>query len=201
MSGSRLTWLLLIVILILLALALNFLDFHMAQSNTRVEHTLGTARAGETLPQNMAPGSTLYFAVRGHDQLSAALRPALKRELQALSEVGVATDISGMAEEERAPFLLVELAPERLWTPVFAEATLTAQVYFAFDGDAPWAIGQPIVLQESPAVKASGEFTLTDSSWGLISKPSYNTILARALARDIAAALQTDVYKDPSLTQ
>ena len=57
------------------------------------------------------------------------------------------------------------------------------------------------MLEESPAVKAGGEFTLTDSSWGIISKPSYNTILARALARDIAAALQNDVYKDPSLTQ
>lgn len=201
MSGKRLTWILLIVILVLLALALNFLDFHMAQSNTRVEHTLGTARAGDTLPQNMGPGATLYYAVRGEEQLAAAMRAALKRELEALPEVGTATDISGMAEESRAPLLLVELAPERLWTPVYGRASLSAQVYYAFDGDAPWPTGEAIVLEDSPAVKASGEFTLTDNSWGLISKPAYSAHVADALAQDIAAALQSDVYKDPSLTQ
>lgn len=198
MSGKRTTWFLIIAILVLLVLALNFLSFHAAQSNTSVEHTLGTARAGETLPENMAPGSHLYYVVRGEEALAADLRTALKGALEALPNIDTATDISGMAQEQRAPLLLVELTPDRLWTPVYARASVSALVYFADDGAAPWPVNDPINLDTSPAVKASGEFTLTDSSWGLISKPAYSAHLADALAQRIATALQDDVYKDPS---
>ena len=74
---------------------------------------------------------------------------------------------------------------------------LSAQIYFAYDGDAPWSLGEPVVLQVSPAVKADGEFTLVDTTWGLISKPAYNEHLTQGLAEAIAAALQQDVFRIP----
>lgn len=194
MSGNRLTWVLVIVLLVLIGLALNFLDFQIAQSTTQVSHDLGTARAGEALPGNMAPGQRLYFVVRGEDAVAQALRVALEEALEQTRAIGEATDVSGLQTEQRAPLLLVEPAPQRLWMPVYGEATVTVQVYFAYDGDAPWPLSQPMVLEESPAVMASGEFVLTDTSWGLLSKPAYTRHLAQALAEAIAAALEADVY-------
>jgi len=201
MAGKRTSWLLLFGILVLLALAFNFISFRAARSATEVEHTLSTARAGETLPQNMARGSTLYYVVQGEDRLAKVLRGALAAELEALPAVSAATDISGMAQEERAPLLLVALAPQRLWTPLYGRATVTAQLYFADDGDAPWPVDEAMVLETSPAVRASGEFTVVDSTWGLISRPAYSEHLAEALAQRIATALQDDVFKNPAVTK
>jgi len=109
----------------------------------------------------------------------------------------LATAVSAASSNQPAPFLLVEVVPDRLWTPIYGRATVNAQIYFAYDGDASRPLDEPVHLQVSPAIKADGEFTLVDNSWGLISKPAYTDHLAQALAEEIAAALQDDVFRMP----
>lgn len=197
MSGRRRTWVLLTGALLLLLLAFNFLNFRVAQSSTRVEHTLSTYRTGQTLPQNMTSGFRLHYRVDGEGRLARALAEALKAALETKAPVGAATQVAPGAQLNAAPLLLVEIAPERLWTPFFGRATVTAQLFFAYDGDAPWPLDEAMVFKVSPAVKADGTFTLTDSSWGLLSKAAYDEHLAQALADDIVVALQDDVFRRP----
>jgi hypothetical protein len=102
--------------------------------------------------------------------------------------------ILDLSQNGQAPLLLVDFVSDRLWTPFYGRATVQAQIYYAYDGDAPWPLDEPVVFRTSPAVKADGEFTLVDTTWGLISKPAYNENLAQALAMAIADALQADVF-------
>lgn len=145
----------------------------------------------------MAPGFTLTFSVTGDEALARVLTPDLEEQLEAMPSVGAATAVPASQQNEAAPFLLVELSPERLWTPFYGRATVNAQVYFAYDGDAPWPLDEAVVFDTSPAVKAHGEFTVVDTSWGLISKPAYNEHLARALAKAVATALEEQVLTLP----
>lgn len=179
--------------LFLLLLSLNFLNFYVARSATEVNHSLSTYRTGEALPESMMPGFSLPYAVSGEDQLAAALETALQAELETQTSVGTATPDS--LENETAPFLLVDLASNRLWTPFYGRATLQAQIYYASDGDVPWPLEEPVELQVVPAIKSDGQFTVVDTTWGLLSKPAYNKHLAEALAEAVAAALQNDVFK------
>lgn len=199
MSQRQRTWAVLIAALILIILAFNFLNFRAARSATEVNHTLSTYRTGQTLPDSMAPGFTVNYAVRGEQATVEALTEALQDELEAQPNIGAATPLAlDRAQNRSAPLLLVDLTSDRLWTPFYARATLTAQLYYAYDGDAPWPLDEPVVFDISPAVKADGEFTVTDRTIGLISKPAYHQHLAQSLATDIAAALQNDAFTRPA---
>jgi hypothetical protein len=141
-----------------------------------------------------------YYSGMAQAVLLDRLMPAWKN--QALAE-GVfledllATALPGLPPNKPAPFLVIDLSSDRLWTPFYGRATVKAQLYYADDGDAPWPLEEPVVFRESPAVKASGEFTLVDTTWGLIAKPAYTRRLAQMLAQAIASALQNDVFRLP----
>lgn len=197
MSAGRKASILLLALFLLLA-AFNFLNFRAAQSNTKVEHQFSTYRTGETTPPNMTGRFRMHYRVQGPDRLSRALAEALKSELETKASVDAATQVAAEAPVAEAPLLYVDVAPQRLWTPFFGRATVTAEVFFSYDGEAPWPRDQVVAFTVSPAVKADGTFTLTDTSWGILSKPAYEQHLAQALAQDIVAALQNDAFRSPS---
>ena len=139
----------------------------------------------------------MFYAVTGEERLAAALETALRAELEEQPSVGTATVVAGTPETNHTPFLLVELSSERLWTPFYGRASVAAQIYYANDGDAPRPLDEAVVIRDSPSVKANGEFTLLDTTWGLVSKPADAEYLAKALAEATAAALQKDVFTAP----
>lgn len=196
MSKRQLWWVVAGALLLAL-LALNFLNFRAAHSVTETNHSLGIYRAGERLPDSMTPGFTLSFAVSGDEQLAAALGTALGPELERLPSVGAAIAISDAQRATAGPLLVVDTNVERLWTPLYGQATVDAQLFYAYDGDAPWPLDEAVVFEVSPALKADGQFTLIDTTWGLISKPAYTEHLAQALAEQIAAALQDQILAAP----
>jgi hypothetical protein len=144
----------------------------------------------------MRPGFSLTISVAGEERLAEALSKALQTELEAQTSVGTAMITPhDRAQGRRGPLLLIDLASDQLWTPFYGHTTSNAHIYYAYDGDAPWLLDEPVVFRDSPAVKADGEFTLVDTTWGLISKPAYTQHLAQALAEAIAVALQNNVFR------
>lgn len=194
MSRQRKIWWLAVGALLLFVLALNFLNFRAARSTTETNHSLSTYRAGETLPDSMTYPFTLSYAVTGEDLLGGALTTALQAELEGATAVDTATIMTDPQEGIPGPILLIDLASDRTWTPFYGNTTLKVQIYYAYNGDAPWPLDEPVVFRDSPAIKADGEFTVVDTTWGLLSKPAYNEYLAQTLAERIAAALQDDVF-------
>lgn len=188
-------WILLGLMAALLLLVLfNFVPFHLTSSQTQTSASLGTGRSGETLPANMAPGFTLDYQVTGPDELATAVREALPDALAATS-VGEATAVAALNATDHPRLLIVVDVVERVWTPVYGRAHVTANVYFASAADVPW--DEAMVLTESPEIQAEGEFSVEDTSWGLLSKPAYTQMLAQALANEMAARLQADVFQRP----
>ena len=182
--------------LAVLMIALNFLNFRVARSASEAEHSLSTYRSGEEQPAVMNPGFELALYVEGEDSVSQALPVLLVEQLEAttVGQVRVVGDLSGVTE----PALLVQVdVQQRLWTPVYGRAEVTAEVFFAYDGDLPWPRDEAVVLDESPAVLADGNFSVADTTWGLLSRPAYSEHLAELLAQEIAAGVGQDVFQRP----
>lgn len=196
MSRRQLWWITAGAIVLFL-LALNFLNFRAARSTTETDHTLSVYRVGEEAPESMAPGFTLAYTVNGEEALATALTDALQAQLEQIPAVGTATPVASAQQPDAAPLLLVDVTADRLWTAIYGRATVQAQLFYAYDGDAPWPLDEAVVFEVSPALKADGEFTLVDRSWGLISRPAYTEHLAQALAEAIAGALQGQVFTAP----
>lgn len=102
------------------------------------------------------------------------------------------TAVSQPLAGAETPVLLVELSGDTSWTPLVGRASLTATVTYAADGDVQFSVDEPVMLSHSPALKAAGDVTLSDTSWGLLSRPAYTNYLAAALAEAIAAALEEE---------
>ena len=77
--NKKYLWPSMIGVLIVALLAFNFLNFHVARSNTVTDFSLGTGRSGETLPQNMANGFRLAYQVTSSERLAEPLQQALHR--------------------------------------------------------------------------------------------------------------------------
>lgn len=180
----------------LLLVLLNFADFRLARSNTSTDANLGTARSGESMPANMTPGFDLNYQVPGEGALATAVSAALAEPLSA-KQVGQATAVTDI-NAAAAPRLLVQVdVVRRLWTPVYGRGEVTATVYFASHHTVPWNADSAMVLTENPEIQATGSYTVVDTTWGLLSKPAYNRMLAETLATAIAEGLQRDVWQRP----
>lgn len=197
--NKKTSWLIVIAVLFLVLLALNFLNFHLASSQTESSVSLGTARSGETLPQNMAAPFNLSYQISSSERLAEPLQQALQAELSALATVLEAEPVTdGVPARPGQPLLLVDITTDNfVWTPFYAQATLTTAVYFASDGEISWQPGGVIVLEASPLIKSEGTFRMTDRSWGIISKPAYAQHLSQELAKSIAASLP-DLFTLPA---
>ena len=186
----------LVVAGLLFIVILNFVSLYAASSQTVTNATTERGGTGETLPANMAPGFTLQYQVEGPPELAIVVRDTLPDTL-AGTIVGEVTAVSDL-NATNTPRLLVELAVvERLWTPVYGRAQVTANIYFANVADVPWPLDEPMILTESPEIQAKGEVTVNDTTWGLLSKPAYTQLLGRALADEIGAKLQDEVFQIP----
>jgi hypothetical protein len=192
-------WIVASVTLILLLLAFNYLDFYAASSRSNSNFSLSTARSGDMLPTGMAAPFKLTYQVRGADRLVEPLAEALLAELNNLPAILEAVPVAEQAEfEANTPLLVVEVDVDSFfWTPFYARGMATAGVFFGSEGDVAWQSGDALVLETSPAIKAEGDFTLEDTSWGLVSKPAYVQHMSNALAKSIAEGLQKDVFTLP----
>lgn len=54
-----------------------------------------------------------------------------------------------------------------------------------------------MILTESPEIQSAGEISISDTTWGLLSKPAYNRLLGRAMTEAVATKLQENVFRLP----
>lgn len=188
-------WLRILAALLLFIVLMNFIPLHIATSQQETNATLETGRTGETLPANMAPGFTLYVLVEGTSELATTVQEALPDAL-ADTNVGNVTAVADLSAVD-GPRLFITTDVERLWTPLYGRARVTANLYFANVVDVPWPDDKPMILTESPEIQATGEISISDTTWGLLSKPAYNQLLGRAMAEAVAAKLQDNVFRLP----
>jgi hypothetical protein len=105
--------------------------------------------------------------------------------------------VQGIDSKDRQPALLVKIErASLLWTPFFASSQITAQAGYSSTGDTTFMGESPVTIdnKDGPVLNMYGEYDVSDSSWGLISRPSYYQTLAEYLAREIVRTLK-DLYR------
>lgn len=123
-------WLWILAVLLLFILLMNFVPLHIATSQQETNATMETGRTGETLPANMAPGFTLYVRVEGASELATTVQEALPDAL-ADTNVGNVTAVSDLNAVDGPRLFITTDVAERLWTPLYGRARITANLYFA----------------------------------------------------------------------
>jgi hypothetical protein len=86
--------------------------------------------------------------------------------------------------------------PGLLWTPFFTTSQFTVQAGYSSVGDTTFTGKTPVIMdnRDGSALNMWGEYTLSDRSSGLISRPGYYQALANYLAREIVNTLE-DIYR------
>jgi hypothetical protein len=185
----------LIILLGLLALVVVFLtaDFNFARSETTSEHNLTTIRQGDEIPTPIPIEQILTVAVVGEGAFADRLREAILAELTASNLATQGQWIATSDAGSDALHLLVRVDHDTfLWTPVYAQATVNTTLGYASNHDLSWYGTFPVSMEtdhEAPLLWATGEFELSDSSSGLISRPAYQRILAEKIATEMVQAL------------
>lgn len=178
-----------------LSAAFLFLDFHAAGSNTRAEKNIMRTSIGNQSLSLMQHKDKISIAVIGESPLVRALRRALAAQMHKIGMEDIEM-AQGLGPAYQNPVLVVRVEkPRLLWTPFFATSRFSAQVGYAFTGDTTFMEELPVILdyQNGQNLTIYAEYQITDRSWGLISRPGYQQMLADYLARDIVAALK-NVY-------
>jgi hypothetical protein len=178
----------------ILAAAFLLLNFHMAVSNNQVESSISTTSIGDRLPDAMQHREKITIAVAGEGPLVDALRRELVLEMRQAGMENV-KPAQELAPAYQNPVLLVTVGnPGAIWTPFFATSQFSIQAGYASNGDATFK--EPLVYdnENGPALNMSAEFKVTDRSWGILSRPGYDQILAESLAKPIVDATK-NLYK------
>ena len=185
----------LFILLGLLALVVVFFtaDFNFTRSETTSEHNLTTIRQGDEIPTPTPIEQNLTVAVVGEDAFADRLREALLAELAASNLADQGQWLATPDASSDALHLVVRVDHNTfLWTPVYAQATVKTTLGYASNHDLSWHGTFPISMEtdhDAPLLWANGEFELSDSSRGLLSRPAYQRILAEKLATEMVQAL------------
>lgn len=193
MKNTR-RWILLGCIASLLAAFLG-LDFRIAASNTTAKNHISTASIGEGLPNAMQRREKIKLRVAGEGPLVTALQDVLLSEI---SSAGVGESQLLQEKSSTVPRLVLVVKVENArvyWTPFFAASQLTVQTGYSSVGSTAFPGETPVILDNRAglALQMVGEYSVGDSSWGLISRPGYYRLLAEAVAQQIVTALK-DLY-------
>jgi hypothetical protein len=173
---------LLILLLAILLLAVLFLsvDFKLARSNTSADSQVSTIRSGEGY--NERPPLVIFVQAPGN--LAEPLRQALFNRAGTVAPFSTITVIENPSSEPGSAALVVVVDRRTyIWTPLYATAEIGVKAAFATDGRVDWSdLGKVgTVMESSPEVRQSGDFTIRDTTFGLVSHPAYRNHIARQI--------------------
>jgi hypothetical protein len=182
--------LILLLAFLLLAVVFLALDFKVARSTTTADSQVSTIRSGEGYDER--PPLVVY--VQAPDNLAGPLRRALFNRVGTDAPFStIALAESPAADPGSAALVVVVDRRTYIWTPLYATADLGVRIAFASDGRVDWnELGEiDTVMQNSPAVRLSGDLTIRDNSFGLISHPGYRSHIAGQISDRVVETIKT----------
>ena len=181
----------------MMSMALLFLDFRVALSNTQAgKFVAATDMGDDNMPASMQRNDKISLALVGEGPLVRALQKALTEKM----------DAAGLPEIERVqelkptypnPVLIVKVGkPGPTWTPFFAMSRVPIHAGYTSNGDSTFM--EAIEKTHTSVGKKDvaflyAEYEVNDLSLGLISRPGYHQYLADYFAQEIVTALK-DLY-------
>jgi hypothetical protein len=198
MTRNNRLFLLIIVLLVLLA-AFNWLDFRLSRQemvvNSQAErYTIGIDE-GNPLPG----GQNLDLYVLAPERFDDELAEMLAEELRGNPYTGSVAlrDEPIRAATGMVVVVQIEELDTFFWSPIYTRSGADVLVAFASDGEVAWIDEAPVVLQtdngRQPVVRIRATIEFDDSGYGLISRPGYHSYLAGELATQINTLLEAQL--------
>ena len=190
-------WIVLIVVVLVFALsgaALILANFSAMKSQLARDSSMASSTgSGEPVAQ-ISPDKTGLF-ISGDNKLVHALQRELTHLLGGQIQFGEIVLVDGMSDKAEYPLLFVTLDKQDItWSPVYAHAELEVTISYASNGDVSFRHTTPLEFKhpsDQPAMMSNGQYSLADTSWGLISNPGYVNYLAKVIAKAISADLMS----------
>jgi len=193
----------LVMAILILPAAFIWTDFHVSISQTKIESQVSTygfkGQTSEKLPAELP----LQIYVENDDLFSRALRDQLNKRLKAIprfNQVSILSEISVLGDHPQnsnQSVLIVNSSESgRLWTPIYGRSQFTVNLIFASDGDISWRNDKVVRMNnaaEVQVVRVSADFTVKDSSFGLISRIYYHKYIAEQVAAQLVKSLSTSI--------
>lgn len=178
--------------MVLLSAAFLFLNFHAAVSDSRSEKNGNTVGMGEGLPVVMQHRAPISIAMDGEGPLVPALQQALAGRINNAG-LGAVALVPGLERQYPNPVLVVKVTkPNLFWTPFWATSQVSIQAGYSSTGDTTFMGQSPTTVDNTngPVLVMHSEYQVSDHSWGLISRPGYDQILADFIAQQIVITLK-----------
>jgi hypothetical protein len=189
---------LLLLLFLLLAAALIFLDFRALRGQTVVASQVNTYSFKAEEGRSASPNQQLIVYVDAREEVRQALQPALREALAHSGAFGNVTTGSMPAAPSEGNVLVVTVDPDRLlWTPFFSSANLKVSLAYASDGEVAWIDDTVVDLTAEegspPVTRIRGDLQVTNSAYGFMSGPGYMHYLDQEIALQIGDVLQTQL--------
>lgn len=181
-------WISLAAIVVLIVVVFLFVNFHVMQSKTFTNSAIASGGS----PDNIGNPSTTALWVGG-DHLADSVRNQIKRLAQNQPHFGEISMLNAIADKFDLPVLVVDIQKQQyIWTPFYARSVYHLVVSYASNGDISFRNEQPthFVLKDPPSFQLQGNYTVDDTSWGLISSPGYRDYMNGKIADQVVKSLQ-----------
>jgi len=195
-SRKRIVIILVVLAIVLALAAANFwIDFRVAHGSTRSESQVATYSAGieQSQPKPVIEQLTVYVEEPGY--LMGSVRQGLVKRIQDTRGIPDLRVVHEMPKRGDGPALYVQVTPRQfLWLPVFTRAALDIRLVYASDGDLSWMDDSAVIMETSPLIRMQGNFSVADTSLGLMSLRGQARYLGRQAAVELSKAIEMHLY-------
>jgi hypothetical protein len=184
-----------LAIVLVLAAASYWIDLRAAVGNTRSESQVGTYSAGVEPNQAPPPIQQLTVYVEEPGYLLRSVRQGVVKGIQDTYGIQDLRVVDEMPQAVDGSVLYVQVTPQQfIWLPVFTRADLAVRMVYSSDGELGWMDDQAVVLEESPLVRMRGDFSVADTSYGIMTLRGQARYLGRQVAAELLKAIDTHLY-------
>ena len=188
------TWIAVACLIILLAV-FNWVDLRLMRSQTAASSTVAASHS----PSGAVPDVAVTgLSVEGNQRLQRSLEAELREFLTGLQGVGDVKP-AGSAEvgTDSARIAVRFLDSEFFWTPLYARSQVNVRVAYSSNGDTSFIDSETPhftgVSGDRPTVRFVANYSQDDFSWGLVSKPGYESYLAEQIAARVKASVEEQI--------
>lgn len=187
--------LLTLVLIITLAVCAYAIDFRAAHAQTQTKDHVQSFSLGIEQGQPKPAITQLTIYVEEPAYLLGSVRQGLVKAIQdtyAIEDLRVVYEMPG--PQDGAVMYVKVTSKQFIWLPLFTWANLDLRLVYASDGKLDWMDDSFIDMTESPSLRMKGQFSLTDSSMGMMTLRGQARYLGRQIAAEFLEAIQFHLY-------
>lgn len=184
-----------LAITLLLGAAAYAIDFRAAHAQTKTEEHVQSFSLGIEQGQPKPAITQLTIYVEEPAYLLGSVRQGLVKGIQdtyAIQDLRVVYDMTDTGDG--AVMYVKVTSKQFIWLPLFTWANLDLRLVYASDGKLDWMDDSFIDMTESPSLRMKGQFSLTDSSMGMMTLRGQARYLGRQIAAEFLEAIQFHLY-------